>query len=138
MDAAIPRELASRIAATAAGIEGVRSAVVCSAEGDVLGAARSEEPSKDAALASFVAVRAEALPVDGDLRGMGKQLAGSIFSHMSIVGSSGESALYHLAPGAYLSVRIAPGRSAMTAGPLAALARRVSTMPESTMRSPQP
>ena len=55
MDAAIPRELASRIAATAAGIEGVRSAVVCSAEGDVLGAARSEEPSKDAALASFVA-----------------------------------------------------------------------------------
>ena len=62
MDAAIPRELASRIAATAAGIEGVRSAVVCSAEGDVLGAARSEEPSKDAALASFVAVRAEALP----------------------------------------------------------------------------
>ena len=85
-----------------------------------------------------MSVRAEALPVDGDLRGMGKQLAGSTFSHMSIVGSSGESALYHLAPGAYLSVRIAPGRSAMTAGPLAALARRVSTMPESTMRSPQP
>lgn len=138
MNATLPKELAARVAAAAAAIDGVRSAVVCSAEGAVLGSARADEPSREAALAGFVAVRAEALPVDGDLRGMGKQLAGSTFSHMSIAGRDGESALYHLAPGAYLSVRIAPGRSAMTSGPLAALARRVSTMPETSMRSPQP
>jgi hypothetical protein len=135
MDATIPRELAARIAATAAGIDGVRSAIVCSGDGGVLGAAKVEEPAREAALASFVAVRAESLPVDGDLRGMGKQLAGSNFSHMTISGSRGESALYNLVPGAYLSVRIAPGRSATIAGQLAALVKRVANLPEASMRS---
>ena len=135
MNATLPRELANRIAATAATIEGVRSAIVCSAEGAVLGAARVDEPSREAALASFVAVRAEALPVDGDLRGMGKQLAGSAFSHMTISGRQEESALYNLAQGAYLSVRIAPGRLAAATAPLAALVRRVGALPESSMRS---
>lgn len=138
MTGQLPRELASRIAATAAGIDGVRSALVCSAEGAVLGAAGIEDAPREAALASFVALRAEALPVDGDLRGMGKQLAGSRFGHLSIAGPAGEAALYSLAKGAYLSVRIAPGKAAATAGPLAALVRRVATLPESSMRSPQP
>lgn len=135
MDATIPRELAGRIAAMAAGIDGVRSAIVCSGDGAVLGAARVEEPDREAALASFVAIRAESLPVDGDLRGMGKQLAGSSFSHMTISGRASESALYNLVPGAYLSVRIAPGRSAATTAPLATLVKRVATLPESSMRS---
>lgn len=61
MDAPIPRDLASRLANAASGIDGVRSAVVCSAEGAVLGSAGAPEPAKDAALASFIALRAEAL-----------------------------------------------------------------------------
>lgn len=138
MNATISPDLANRIASAAAGIEGVRSAIVCSAGGAVLGSAKVEEPAREAALVSFVAIRAEALPVDGDLRGMGKQLAGSSFRHMSIAGRLGESALYSLAAGAYLSVRIAPGRAAATSSPLVALVRRVSTLPESSMRSPQP
>ena len=124
----MPKDLAARIAAAAAGIDGVRSALVCSGEGAVLGSAGVSEPSKEAALASFVAVRAEALPVDGDLRGMGRQLAGSRFSHMSISGARGETMLFNLADGAYLSVRIAPGRSATTAAPLAGIVRRVSSL----------
>ena len=135
MNATIPRELAARIAATAAGIDGVRSAIVCSDDGSVLGSARVEEPAREAALASFVAVRAESLPVDGDLRGMGKQLAGSSFSHMTIVGPQDESALYNLVPGTYLSVRVAPGRSASTSGPLSELVKRVAALHLSTMRS---
>ena len=138
MDATIPKELAARIASAAAGIDGVRSALVCSSDGAALGAAGVSEPSREAALASFVAVRAEALPVDGDLRGMGKQLAGSRFTHMSIANPSGDTVLYNLNSLAYLSVRIAPGRMATASGPLAALIRRVSTLPETSMRSPRP
>ncbi len=136
MNATLPRELAGRIAATASGIEGVRSAVVCSAEGAVLGAAGVPEPAREAALASFVALRAEALPVDGDLRGMGKQLAGSRFTHLSISGRTGDALLYRLGAGAYLAVRLSPGRTAAAAPSLEALVRRVSALPESSMRSP--
>jgi predicted regulator of Ras-like GTPase activity (Roadblock/LC7/MglB family) len=123
MDTTMPKELAMRIATAAAGIDGVRSALVCSADGAPLGAAGVSEPDKEAALASFVAVRAEALPVDGDLRGMGRQLAGSRFS-----GAKGETMLFNLANGAYLSVRIAPGRAATAIAPLGGLVRRVSTL----------
>jgi len=137
MEIQFPRELAGRIATTAAAIDGVRSALVCSGEGAVLGAAGVADPAREAALASFVALRAEALPVNGDLRGMGKQLAGSRFSHLAISGTNGDSSVYNLARGAYLSVRIAPGRSATTTAPLAALIRRVIALPESSMRSSQ-
>lgn len=128
MDATMPREFAARIASAAAGIDGVRSALVCSAEGAVLGSAGVSEPNKEAALASFVAIRAEALPVDGDLRGMGRQLAGSRFAHMSISTAKGETLLFNLANGAYLSVRIAPGRASTASAPLAGIVRRVSTL----------
>jgi hypothetical protein len=137
MESHFPRELAGRIATTAAALDGVRSALVCSGEGAVLGAAGVADPAREAALASFVALRAEALPVNGDLRGMGKQLAGSRFSHLAISGTNGDSSVYNLARGAYLSVRIAPGRSATTTAPLAALIRRVIALPESSMRSSQ-
>ncbi|MGE0599552.1 MAG: hypothetical protein AB7J35_06085 [Dehalococcoidia bacterium] len=135
MNSTIPGDFAARIAAAAAAIDGVRSAIVCCDDGSVLGSARVEEPAREAALASFVAVRAESLPVDGDLRGMGKQLAGSNFSHMTIVGPREESALYNLVPGTYLSVRVAPGRSATTAAPLSELVKRVAALHVSTMRS---
>ena len=128
MDATMPKDLAARIAAAAVAIDGVRSALVCSADGAVLGAAGVSEPGKEAALASFVAIRAEALPVDGDLRGMGRQLAGSRFAHMSIAGANGETLLYNLANGAYLSARIVPGRGATVAAPLAGIVRRAATL----------
>jgi hypothetical protein len=138
MDTAIPRDLAGRIAAAAAGIEGVRSALVCSADGAVLGSTGVSEPAIEAALVSFVSARAEALPVDGDLRGMGRQLAGSHFSHLSMSGAGTEAMLFKLSPGSYLSVRIAPGRSSAAAGPLAALAARAAALSESSSRSPRP
>lgn len=136
MPGQLPRELASRIAATAASIEGVRSALVCSGEGAVLGSAGVDDGPREAALVSFIALRAEALPVDGDLRGMGKQLAGSKFSHLTVAGSAGDSAVYNLAHGAYLSVRLAPGKAPLTAAPLSDLVRRVHSLPESSLRSP--
>jgi hypothetical protein len=135
METQLPREIAGRLAITAVGIEGVRSATVCSADGATLGNAGPADPEREAALASFVALRAEALPVDGDLRGMGRQLAGSLFSHLSIAGDGYETMLFNLTRGAYLSVQVAPGRSSLAAVPLATLVRRVSAMPDSSMRS---
>lgn len=134
----LPRELAARVATMANGIEGVRSAMVCSAEGAVLGSAGVAQPAREAALASFIALRAEALPVDGDLRGMGRQLAGSRFTHMSIAGPGGDSLVYNLGAGAYLSVRLNSGKSSSAAPPLDALVRRVTAMPDPSMRSPRP
>ncbi len=135
MEGPISRDIASRLASAAAGVDGVRSAIVCSAEGAVLGSAGAAEPAKEAALASFIALRAEALPVDGDLRGMGRQLAGSRFSHVAIAGERGETLVYNLAGGAYLSAQIAPGRGATATAPLSALVRRVAAMPPPTRSS---
>lgn len=138
MDTAVAREVAGRIASAAVGVDGVRSALVCSAEGTVLAAAGATEPAREAALGSFLAARAEALPVDGDLRGMGRQLSGSRFSHMSVSSADGDAMLFNLTHGAYLSVRISAGRTPATAGPLATLAQRATTLFETSMRSPRP
>lgn len=138
MDTAAVREIAGRIAGAAAGVEGATSALVCSSEGAVLGAAGVADPAREAALGSFIAARAEALPVDGDLRGMGKQLAGSRFSHMAVAAEGGDSMLFNLTHGAYLSVRIAPGRTPTTSPPLTALAHRATALFETSMRSPRP
>ena len=127
---------AARIAQSAASLDGVRSAVVCGAEGNVLAAAGCEEPARHAALASFVAMRAEALPVDGDLRGMGKQLAGSRFAHLAISGERADALLLGVGD-AYLYVTTAPGRGPLALGPLTNLARRYG-MANLTTRSPQP
>lgn len=135
MEGPISRDIASRLAATAAGVDGVRSAIVCSAEGAVLGSAGVEEPAKEAALVSFIALRAEALPVDGDLRGMGRQLAGSRFSHLAVAGERSETLVYNLTNGAFLSVQLAAGRSGTAAQPLATLVRRVAAMPPTTRSS---
>lgn len=135
MDGPISREMASRLASAAVGVDGVRSAIVCSAEGAVLGSAGVGEPAKEAALVSFVALRAEALPVDGDLRGMGRQLAGSRFSHLAVAGDRSETLLYTLSNGAYLSVQLAPGRGASASQPLATLVRRVAAMPPTSRSS---
>jgi hypothetical protein len=138
MNATMPREFAARVAAAAAGVDGVRSALVCSAEGAVLGAAGIAEPAREAALGSFLAARAEALPVDGDLRGMGRQLAGSRFGQLIIGTDHGDAVLYNLTRGAYLSVHIAPGRAASVSAPLATLVKRAAAAPETPSRSSQP
>jgi predicted regulator of Ras-like GTPase activity (Roadblock/LC7/MglB family) len=135
MEGVPSREMAVRIAGAAQGVEGVRSALVSSSDGVVLGAAGSEDASREAALTSFVALRGEALPVHGDLRGMGRQLAGSKLSHVSIAGADGELLIYAIGRGTYLSARIASGRSVAASGQLADLAHRASNLPESTMRS---
>jgi hypothetical protein len=128
--------LAARIAQSAIGLEGVRSAVVCGQDGSVLAAAGCDEPAREAALASFVAMRAEALPVDGDLRGMGKQLAGSRFSHLAISGPRNDGLLLGLGT-AYLYVTTPPGRGQLALGPLSNLARRYGGA-NLTARSHQP
>jgi hypothetical protein len=69
---------------------------------------------------------------------MGKRLAGSRFGHMAVSSAQGDALLYNLASRAYLSVRLAPGRMPAASGPLAALVRRASNLPESSLRSPQP
>lgn len=134
MDGLLSRDIAGRLAGAALAVDGVRTATVCSPEGAVLGSAGVEDPAREAALASFLALRAEALPVDGDLRGMGKQLAGSRFSHLAIAGERDETMLYALTGGACLSVQLAPGRGVTAAPQLAALVRRVAAM-QSTARS---
>ena len=75
--------------------------------------------------------------VDGDLRGMGRQLAGSTFNHLAITSARDETLLYNLNHGAYLSVQIAPGRIGSVSGQISALVRRVSALPDSSMRSSQ-
>ena len=56
-----------------------------------------------AALATFVARRAEALSLDGDLRGMGKVLAESSIQHLAIQGDGGDCAVL-VAAGCYVTL----------------------------------
>lgn len=129
----LDRETASRIAHAAASIEGVRSVVVAGPEGQPLAAHREPDPARAAALASFVALRAEALPTDGDLRGMGKQLAGSSFLHAAISGGPIEAALVPLR-GATLFITHAPGRGPAIATALHPITRRfgAASLPRSS------
>ena len=128
--------LASRLAAAAAAIEGVRSALVCDTEGTALGSAGCPEPTREAALASFVALRAEALPVDGDLRGMGRQLAGSRLDHVLIAGPGPLETLVCRVDGhAYLSLVANAGRSTVLLSSVAQLLRRLALAANPASRS---
>lgn len=123
--ASMDRALAARLATAVAAIDGVRSALVCDAEGAALGASGCAEPARDAALASFVALRAEALPVDGDLRGMGRQLAGSRFDQLLISGPGGvDSLICRVGGDTYLALTAATGRSATIRPAIAQVLRR--------------
>ena len=122
------RELASRIASAVRNLEGVRSVVVCGPEGQPLAAVNEPDPARAAALASFLALRAEALPTDGDLRGMGKKLAGSRFLHAAITGGPIEATLLPL-QGAVLCITHAPGRGQAIAAGLQPIVRRFGATP---------
>jgi hypothetical protein len=124
----LSREVAARIASAVRHVEGIRSVVICGPEGQPLAAADEPDPARAAALASFVALRAEALPTDGDLRGMGRQLAGSRFLHAAISGGPHEALLLPL-QGAYLCITHAPGRSAAIAAALQPIIRRFGANP---------
>ncbi|MCZ7577466.1 MAG: hypothetical protein FIB00_00535 [Chloroflexi bacterium] len=133
--ATLDRAVASRLASAVAAIDGVRSALVCDAAGTALAASGSTEPARDAALASFVALRAEALPVDGDLRGMGRQLAGSRLDHVLI---SGPGAIDRLICGVagqtYIALAVASGRSAAILPAIAQVLRRHALTPNTATR----
>jgi hypothetical protein len=138
------RELASRIASAVRNLEGVRSVTICGPEGQPLAAVNEPDPARAAALASFLALRAEALPTDGDLRGMGKKLAGSRFLHAAITGGPIEAALLPLQgaitggpieaallplQGAVLCITHAPGRGQAIAAGLQPIVRRFGATP---------
>jgi hypothetical protein len=101
-------DLAGRLAITLADLPGVQGAVVCSLRGDVLGDAGVREATKVAAVATFVACRAAALSLRGDLRGMGRLLANSRIDHVGIQSDSGDALI--LAPGScYVSLSLQRG-----------------------------
>lgn len=127
------RSPVARLANSAVGIDGVRSALVLDAEGAVLGSAGFADPAREAAVASFVALRAEALPVDGDLRGMGRQLAGSRLQHVSISGPSGDHLIFAL-DGPYLYLELIPGRAPAVISALAPSLRRFAPHPATRSR----
>jgi len=106
----VSTDVARRLALALSQIEGVKGALVCSREGAVLGTTSEADPAREAALASFLAVRAESLSIDSDLRGMGRQLAGSHLQQITLAGPAGEALLLAVRD-AYLFVSIAPGRS---------------------------
>lgn len=122
--ATLDRALASRLASAVTAIEGVRSALVCDASGTALAASGSTEPARDAALASFVALRAEALPVDGDLRGMGRQLAGSRLDHVLVSGQGMDSLICSIDGRAYIALASSPGRATTILPAIAQVLRR--------------
>jgi hypothetical protein len=128
--------LAPRLAAAAAALDGVRSALVCDADGSALGASGSSDPPREAALASFVALRAEALPVDGDLRGMGRQLAGSRLDHVLIAGPGVSETLICPVDGrTYLSLLTSAGRATAVLPSVAQLLRRLALASNPASRS---
>jgi predicted regulator of Ras-like GTPase activity (Roadblock/LC7/MglB family) len=102
-------ELAGRLALTLASLPGVEGALISSLEGELLAESAIGDASRSAALATFLACRAEALPLEDDQRGMGRLLTGSQFDCVAISGERGDAVV--LAPGACF-VLLALGRGA--------------------------
>ena len=108
--------LARRLALALAQTPGVASALIASREGDVLGAAGSASPAQQAALATFIAYRAEALPMDGDLRGLGRLLTEGHLEHVAFSGPRAQ-ALVVRRGNCYLYLVLKPGLNADTVLP---------------------
>lgn len=105
-----------RLADAIARVEGVGSVVVCSRDGEVAGSNGSGDPAREAALAAFIAYRAEALVADSDLRGLGRTLAGSHLEQAALAGPGGE-ALIFAHSGSYAFVSVARGAFGEVVGP---------------------
>ncbi len=109
-------ETASRIARAIAATPGVESVTVSSAAGAALAQANSGAPAREAALASFVAGRAEALSADGDLRGMGRLVTDGRLLQVVAAWPGGE-ALILSAAGLHVFVAFKRGTSAESTSP---------------------
>ncbi|MBA4180736.1 MAG: hypothetical protein C0506_09130 [Anaerolinea sp.] len=120
----LTEETARRFANAAAQAPGVAEVIVCGREGNVLAGANASDVGREAALASFVAQRAEALTEDGDLRGMGKAVANSHLEEIVVSGPSGEAVLLSF-PCCYAYVPLARGAAPATVtASLRVIARR--------------
>jgi len=89
---------------------GVTGVVIGTAEGDVLSTADAgnSNAAKETALATFAGRRAEALTMDGDLRGMGRLVAGSMLRHIVWSGPRGDAVCIPL-PGHVVFASCRPG-----------------------------
>lgn len=116
---AIDRAGGSRLAGAIATVMGVERALIATLEGDLVAAepaGSAAEAGREAALATFVAKRAEALSTDGDLRGMGRVLATSRLERVTISSGAGETLLY--APGScYVLVSLRRGSPVAVSAP---------------------
>ena len=70
--------------------------VVCGRDGKVIACSGESDGTREAALAGFLASRAEALIEDGDLRGMGKAVAMSQLQEIVLSGANGDAVLLSL------------------------------------------
>ena len=109
-------EFATRIANAVAAMPGIEGAVVANKAGDVLGAAAMDSAERDASLATFLTQRAVALSGDGDLRGMGRLVAGSNFQQISASWPGGEALVMSFA-NSNMFVSLRRGVTAESAGP---------------------
>ena len=108
--AAISEETARRFAIAAGETQGVASLIVCGRDGEVLAGSGPVDVRKEAALASFIVQRAEALAQDGDLRGMGRSLAHGRLEEITLSGPAGDSVLLSF-PHCFALVSMRPGVS---------------------------
>ena len=115
-ESAVTAELGTRVANAVAAAPGVEGVVLCNGDGAVLGASSTTTATRDAALASFVTQRAEALSGDGDLRGMGRLVSGSHFQQLSACWPGGEALVLTFAD-AHLFASLRRGVSAESAAP---------------------
>jgi len=102
---------AERLATTVAALAGVDHALVCATDGEAVGACGTDDPQREAALATFIAARAEALVSDGDLRGIGRLLVGSKLER-AILGGGPVECVVVAGHTALAFLTLAPGASA--------------------------
>lgn len=88
---------------------GVAGVVICDEQGEILVATEAgSATAREGALATFASRRGEALTLEGDLRGMGKVLAGSQLRHIVWSGPRGD-AICLSSPGSHTFLACRPG-----------------------------
>ena len=108
-------EFATRVASAVAATPGVDGAVIATKDGDILGATAMDTAQRDATLAAFLTQRAVSLSGDGDLRGMGRLVAGSTFQQISASWPGGEALVMSFA-NSNMFVSLRRGVTAESAG----------------------
>lgn len=80
-----------RLASALHEVRGVARVVLCGPQGELLGVSPGGDGAQDAALATYIAGRGEALSTEGGLRGMGRVVSGSSFHGAAVAGPWGEA-----------------------------------------------